>query len=95
MGEVAAALPIDAGVAVAVVFTVLLLIARGHLVPGPQHREAIEDRDRQITYLQSAVDKSLTLNSEDAKTIAKLSVVSDVSAHILEEMRRDHAGEST
>ncbi|MBM4653760.1 hypothetical protein GS885_25735 [Rhodococcus hoagii] len=89
MGEAFAALPIEGGVAVGIVLGVLLMVARGALVPGPQHREAVEDRDRQIERLYSALNKALTLNEEDAKTIATFSSTSALAAHLLEEFRKE------
>ena len=95
MVEVFTALPIEGGVVVGVVVGVLVMVSRGALVPGPQHRQAVEDRDRQIERLYSALDKALTLNEEDAKTIAMFSSTSELAAHLLEELRRETSRGST
>ena len=42
MGEFFSALPIEGGVVVGFVVGVFLMIARGVLVPGTQHREQLD-----------------------------------------------------
>ncbi len=91
MGEFFSALPIEGGVVVGFVVGVFLMIARGVLVVGAQHREQLDAERQANTYLRSALDKALTLNGEDAKTIAKLSATSDLSARLLEEWRKESA----
>ena len=91
MGEFFSALPIEGGVVVGFVVGVFLMIARGVLVVGAHHREQLDAEREANTYLRSALDKALTLNGEDAKTIAKLSATSELSARLLEEWRKESA----
>lgn len=91
MGEFLAVLPIEGGVAVGILLAFAVMVARGHLVPGPMHREAIAERDKRIEYTESALDTSLKLNSEQAATIAKQTATSEVAAHMLEELRREQS----
>lgn len=89
MGEFLAVLPIEGGVAVGILLAFAVMVARGHLVPGPMHKEALSERDQRIGYIEGALDKSLTLNTEQAATIAKQTATSEVAAHMLEELRRE------
>lgn len=91
MGEFFSALPIEGGVVVGVIIGVFLMVARGVLVVGVQHREQLDVAHQESAYLRSALDKALTLNGEDAKTIAKLSASSELSARLLESWRKESA----
>ncbi|MCJ0906217.1 hypothetical protein [Rhodococcus sp. ARC_M6] len=70
-----------------ILLIVMMMLARGVLVTGTAHKEAVADRDYQISYLRGALTTEQQITATQASTISEQKVSGELTTHILEAIR--------
>lgn len=89
LGNFLAVLPLEGIGVVGILLIIMWMIANGKLVVGSQHREQLAERDARNEKTEGALDKALDVIADQQKTITHQTAMSDVAAHLLEELRKE------
>lgn len=89
-GDFLAVLPLEGIGVVGILLIFAFMNAKGVIVIGVTHREQMKEKDERNERTEAALMKSLDLNTEQAKTIAKQTATTDLTAHLLEELRKEN-----
>lgn len=89
LGDFAAVLPLEGIGVVGIMLIGAWMLAKGILVIGATHREQMQERDARNAKTEGALDKALDVIADQQKTITHQMAMSDVAAHLLEELRKE------
>lgn len=91
LSDFLAVLPLEGIGVVGVLLGFAVLVAKGVIVIGSSHRELMDEKDKRNTRTEVLLDKALETISSQQKTIDKQTVISDVTAHVFEDLRKSKA----